>query len=352
LTFAVITFSTWIPSTSNYRDILKEVSYNPLMGDYLTFRQNKAHAFTGTYPDENYAREMMQLFTIGLTKLHPDGTQVFDNITGESIPTYDNDDIMSFARIWTGFDYQPPRSNVESYLFNSGRNPFDPMQIKPAWRDHFPKTKLDSGYIGDGYPLCFDLPYTFLSRGARYRLLGPGSAESSHFDEQLWMQQSSLSSRFSPSPKTSELYQQLCAPQHQGGNCTFPTEVVLPESLPCHGHECEIQRVRSVRIVNADNTADPMYYEFMPPACIRLAFFAGGRFTKMTRNERNSLTGEESPVHYFQCADPTTAVAGTACCLPGDESGVDSRNGEYCRYPGEWAPSAVSVGSVLDPYIV
>ena len=53
----------------NYRDILREVSYNPLMADYLSFRRNRAFAVAGSFPDENYAREIMQLFSIGLWKL-------------------------------------------------------------------------------------------------------------------------------------------------------------------------------------------------------------------------------------------------------------------------------------------
>ena len=57
----------------SYRDVLREVSYSPMMASYLTFLKNKAIAF-GSYPDENYAREVMQLFSIGLYRLNPDGT--------------------------------------------------------------------------------------------------------------------------------------------------------------------------------------------------------------------------------------------------------------------------------------
>ena len=56
-----------------YRDVLREVSYSPMMGDYLTYRGNKAMASDGSYPDENFAREIMQLFSIGLHKLNTDG---------------------------------------------------------------------------------------------------------------------------------------------------------------------------------------------------------------------------------------------------------------------------------------
>ena len=58
----------------NFRDILKEVTWNPVMGDWLTYRGNKAFDHNSNYPDENYAREVMQLFTIGLFELNEDGT--------------------------------------------------------------------------------------------------------------------------------------------------------------------------------------------------------------------------------------------------------------------------------------
>tara|TARA_B110000091_G_scaffold104172_1_gene113181 strand:+ start:83 stop:1282 length:1200 start_codon:yes stop_codon:yes gene_type:complete len=84
----------------NYHDVLREASYSPMMGIYLTFHQNKAYDFVGTYPDENYAREIMQLFTIGLWELNNDGTLVTDGAPDQYKPTYDNADIMSFSRIW------------------------------------------------------------------------------------------------------------------------------------------------------------------------------------------------------------------------------------------------------------
>lgn len=71
----------------NYRDILKEVSYSPVMGDYLTYRANKAHSVSSTFPDENYAREIMQLFSVGLWKyvLRSAPTLVFSSISNISV---------------------------------------------------------------------------------------------------------------------------------------------------------------------------------------------------------------------------------------------------------------------------
>ena len=61
--------------------------------------------------------------------------------------------IVSMARAWTGFDLQQFRGNIESRYSVSTRNKLDPMQIKPEWRDSFPKPDLLGGFFGDGYPL-------------------------------------------------------------------------------------------------------------------------------------------------------------------------------------------------------
>ena len=87
----------------NYRDILGEVTVHPAMGRYLSHVGNqKARPEINQFPDENYAREVMQLFTIGLWQLNPDGTRKRDG-SGNFIPTYDNSDITEMARVFTGF---------------------------------------------------------------------------------------------------------------------------------------------------------------------------------------------------------------------------------------------------------
>ncbi|MEM9236794.1 MAG: DUF1800 family protein, partial [Verrucomicrobiota bacterium] len=89
----------------NYEDILLEASLSPLMGHYLSHIGNRvADPLSGRFPDENYAREIMQLFTIGLWQLNMDGTQVLDTF-GEPVPTYGNPAITELARVFTGTNY-------------------------------------------------------------------------------------------------------------------------------------------------------------------------------------------------------------------------------------------------------
>ena len=89
----------------NYRDILQEVTYQASMGAYLTLVNNpKTDTTLNRFPDENYAREVMQLFTIGTTMLNMDGTMQYDSI-GTPIPTYENYDIVELSKVFTGFGY-------------------------------------------------------------------------------------------------------------------------------------------------------------------------------------------------------------------------------------------------------
>lgn len=94
----------------NYRDILEAVTFNPAMGVYLTYMNNpREHIDNGQviFPDENYAREVMQLFTIGLCELNIDGTCQMDG-NGVPIPTYDNEDIAEMSKIFTGLTWSNP----------------------------------------------------------------------------------------------------------------------------------------------------------------------------------------------------------------------------------------------------
>ncbi len=96
----------WNGAFGNYRDLLDKISTNTAMALYLTFLNNqKANPTRGSQPDENYARELMQLFTLGLYKLNPDGTQI--QVGGKPVETYTSEDVSGLARVFTGFVYDP-----------------------------------------------------------------------------------------------------------------------------------------------------------------------------------------------------------------------------------------------------
>ncbi len=87
----------------NYRDLLQDITLNPAMGTFLNTRGNRRADASGRVPDENYAREVMQLFTIGLFDLNPDGTQKLNG--GNPIETYTSADVSGLARVFTGYDF-------------------------------------------------------------------------------------------------------------------------------------------------------------------------------------------------------------------------------------------------------
>ncbi len=93
---------------TNYRQIMYDVTLSPAMGQYLDMANNAA-AVPGTdaVANENYARELMQLFTIGTRMLNQDGSVQVDN-TGQPIPTYSQFTVTEFARVYTGWTYAPP----------------------------------------------------------------------------------------------------------------------------------------------------------------------------------------------------------------------------------------------------
>ncbi len=103
----------------NYRDILDEVTKSPAMGVYLSHLNNpKTNLEDNTFPDENYAREIMQLFSIGIYELNQDGSYKKD-VAGNLIPTYNNEDIKEFAKIFTGYGIGERRDGEEANFTNS-----------------------------------------------------------------------------------------------------------------------------------------------------------------------------------------------------------------------------------------
>ncbi len=130
----------------SYRTLLEEVTLSPVMGTYLSHLGNeKADESRNISPDENYAREVMQLFTIGLEELNLDGTAKLD-ADGNTIPTYDYQQITGFSRVFTGWTF----ADSESWKRKS-RNYLEPMQAFPEYHSSKQKTLLNGVEIPEGY---------------------------------------------------------------------------------------------------------------------------------------------------------------------------------------------------------
>jgi uncharacterized protein (DUF1800 family) len=116
----------WDNAFGNYRTLLERISTNAAMGYFLTFLGNrKANPATGAAPDENYARELLQLFTIGLVRLNRDGTVQMNG--SRPAETYTQDDITGLARVFTGYvldsnDNTTPERLRRPMVVNAGQH--------------------------------------------------------------------------------------------------------------------------------------------------------------------------------------------------------------------------------------
>ena len=136
---------------TTYRQVLESVARHPLMGRYLThLRNQKEDTATGRVPDENFAREVMQLFSIGVARLNTDGTQVLVN--GQAVETYTAADVTGLARVFTGWSFACPgypSANCFNYGATGGADSqedpdreFKPMVAYPAFHTQEAKTFL------------------------------------------------------------------------------------------------------------------------------------------------------------------------------------------------------------------
>ncbi len=150
----------------NFRQLMNDVTLSPAMGRYLDMVNNdKANAETGTSPNENYARELMQLFTIGIDELNPDGSVQTDS-NGVPLPTYVQAVVDGYSNLYTGWTYAPLTGASEA--FNAPVNYSAPMVLIAAHHDTTAKTLLNgtvtsAGQSGDsdlqtGLDLIFNHP--------------------------------------------------------------------------------------------------------------------------------------------------------------------------------------------------
>jgi len=138
----------------NYRDLLEQVTLNPVMGVYLSMLRNqKPDPENNIRPDENYAREVMQLFSIGLVELNQDGSVVTDN-EGNPVPTYDQEIIEGFAHVFTGWTF------ADSQFFRwhgEVLNTYDAMEAWENFHDTGEKVLLNNFVVPAGQTAEQDL---------------------------------------------------------------------------------------------------------------------------------------------------------------------------------------------------
>lgn len=136
----------------NYADLLEDITYSLGMGTYLGHLRNpNANPELGIFPDENYARELMQLFSIGLWELNEDGSPKLD-YAGTPIPTYTNFHITELAKVMTGFNW----GGTSSFFAYKSR-PDLPMTIWDSHHDRGEKFLVNGGYIPAGRKAADDV---------------------------------------------------------------------------------------------------------------------------------------------------------------------------------------------------
>jgi len=137
----------------NLRDVMQAVTLSPMMGEYLSMKGNrKPDPEQNIRPDENYARELLQLFTIGLEKLNNDGSVQLDE-NGLPSPTYDQDVVEALAHVFTGWHF----ANVDDFRWPTTTDYLSPMQAYEDYHDKGAKILLDGFEIPAGQSAADDL---------------------------------------------------------------------------------------------------------------------------------------------------------------------------------------------------
>ncbi len=137
----------------NYRDLLYDVTLHPSMGFYLSHLNNpKEDLEENIHPDQNYAREIMQLFSIGLLELNLDGSYKLDN-QGNTIPTYTNTHIEELSKVFTGLSIGETYDSTDNLYFGRylyGSKMHVPMIMYEEWHQQGEKNLLNGLVIPDG----------------------------------------------------------------------------------------------------------------------------------------------------------------------------------------------------------
>lgn len=132
----------------NFFDLMRDVTLSPTMGRYLDMVNNdKTEPGSGLNPNENFARELLQLFSVGLVQLNLDGSDVLD-AGGQPVPTYDQDVIINFARVFTGWTY--PTKPGETLRWRNSSYYVGPMEAVDSHHDMESKVLMNGFVIPSG----------------------------------------------------------------------------------------------------------------------------------------------------------------------------------------------------------
>jgi len=150
------TFAPWEQTIEgdafgNYRQLLTDIASNPRMGDFLNLPGNNATT-NASHPNQNFARELMQLFSIGTSMLNDDGSLKTD-ASGRVIPSYDQNTILDMARVFTGWNFAPT-VNANYVAFNIDWS--QPLMGQDQYHDHGAKTLFGSVSLPAGQDVMTD----------------------------------------------------------------------------------------------------------------------------------------------------------------------------------------------------
>lgn len=140
-------------SFGNFRELMELVTLSPIMGDYLSMKGNqKPDPENGIRPDENYARELLQLFSIGLVQMQVDGNVLLDE-NDVPLPTYDQQTVEAFAHVFTGWHF----SDVDNWNYPKNKDWYTPMAAYQERHDTGEKTLLNGTILPAGQTAEQDL---------------------------------------------------------------------------------------------------------------------------------------------------------------------------------------------------
>lgn len=132
---------------TNHRELLRDITYDPFMGVWLSHAQNaKADTALGTFPDENYAREILQLFSMGVFELDASGNFVIDS-SGNPVENYDNDIITEFSEVFTGLSINDARGFFSKNLTLLGNGE---LRMEASYHDTSTKVLLNGKVLPAG----------------------------------------------------------------------------------------------------------------------------------------------------------------------------------------------------------